>query len=133
MMSAVQQSDSVRHMHTSILSDSLPTQIITEHWVEFSVLCSRSPLANRSVYEWTSFFIFILIFGFLGLHPRHMEVPRLGVKLKLSAYTTATAMWDLSCVFNLHHSSQHHRILNPLSEARDQTHILIDTSWVHFR
>ena len=35
-------------------------------------------------------------FFFLGLHPRHMEVPRLGVELELQplAYTTATAMLD---------------------------------------
>ena len=53
--------------------------------------------------------------SFLGLHT---EVPRLGVKLELQppAYTTATAMSFLSCICNLHHSSQ---ILNPLSEARD--------------
>ena len=49
-----------------------------------------------------------------------MEVPRLGVKLELQlpAYTTATAMQDLSHVWNLHHSSGQHQILNPLSEAR---------------
>lgn len=28
-------------------SDSFPTQIITEFWVEFSVLSSRSPLTSR--------------------------------------------------------------------------------------
>ena len=28
--------------------------------------------------------------------------------------------------------SQQHRILNPLSEARDRTHILVDTSWVYY-
>ena len=35
---------------------------------------------------------------FSGLHPRHMEVPRLGVKSDLEplVYTTATAMPDLS-------------------------------------
>ena len=32
----------------------------------------------------------------------------------------------------LHHSSQQCRILNPLSGARDQTHILRDSSQVHF-
>ena len=42
---------------------------------------------------------------------------------------TATAMPDLSCICNLHHSSWQHRVLNPLSEARDQTHVLMDTSW----
>ena len=37
---------------------------------------------------------------FLGLHPRHVEVPRLGVKseLQLPAYTTATATADMSRV-----------------------------------
>ena len=47
------------------------------------------------------------IFFFLRLHPRHMEVPRLGVQLEqqLLAYTVATGTWDLSCVCDLHHSS----------------------------
>ena len=35
-------------------------------------------------------------------------------------------------VSGLHHSSPQHQILNPLSEARDQIHILMDISWVHF-
>ena len=48
------------------------------------------------------------------------------------AYTTATAMPDLSHVHNLHHSSQQHQILNPLSKARDQTCILMDASQVRF-
>lgn len=42
----------------------------------------------------------------------------------------ATAMPDLSHIRNLHHSMWQHRILNPLSEARDPTHILMDTSQV---
>ena len=59
-----------------------------------------------------------------------MEVPRLGVKseLQLLAYTTGTATQDLSCVCDLHQSSQQRQILNPLSEARGQIHILMDTS-----
>ena len=42
---------------------------------------------------------------FLGLHPQHMEVPRLGVELEIQplAYTTATATGDLSRVCNLYH------------------------------
>ena len=57
-----------------------------------------------------------------------MEVPKLGVELELQlpADTTAVAMLDLSCVFDLHHSSWQHRILNPLSEARDEP----ATSWL---
>ena len=63
-----------------------------------------------------------------------MEVPRLGVKLELQvpAYTTATAMWDLNCIHDLHHRSQQCWILNPQSEARDQTHDPMDTSWVRY-
>ena len=49
-----------------------------------------------------------------------MEVPRLGVELELQlpAYTTVTAMPDLSSICNLCHSLQQHRILNPPSEAQ---------------
>ena len=47
-----------------------------------------------------------------------MEVPRLGVDSELQLQAYATASWDLICIFDLHHSSQQRRILNPLSEAR---------------
>ena len=60
---------------------------------------------------------------FLGLHPPHMGVPRLGVQseLELLAYTTATAMQDPTRVCDLHHSSQQRcqRIFSPLSKVRD--------------
>ena len=63
---------------------------------------------------------------------QHMEVPRPGVEseLQLSAYATATATWDLRCVCDLHHSSGKLWIPNPLSQARDQTLIFMDTSQV---
>ena len=64
-----------------------------------------------------------------------MEVPRLGVELELQlpAYSTATAKPDPSHVCNLHHSSWQPRIPDPLSKARDQIHILMDTSQIRFR
>ena len=64
-----------------------------------------------------------------------MEVPRLGVELELQllAYATARATWDLSSVCDLHQSSRQCLILNPLSEARDRTCIVMDTSWVCYR
>ena len=57
---------------------------------------------NKKQFKGTYFFVF------LGPHPRHMKVTRLGVKLELQpqAYTTATATQDPSCICNLHHSSR---------------------------
>ena len=63
-----------------------------------------------------------------------MEVPQLGVKLEelqLPAYATATATPDPSHICDLCHSSQQRQILNPLSEARDQSHILMNASQGH--
>ena len=82
--------------------------------------------------EWHQI-LFFFFFFLLGPDSLNMEVPRLGVELELQllAYTTATAAWDLSCVCNLHRSSQPRWILSPLSEARHRTHILMDTSHVH--
>ena len=53
------------------------------------------------------FFFVFLSFCLLGPHWQHMGVPRLGVQ------------WESN------------GILNPLSEARDQTHVLMDASQVH--
>ena len=77
-------------------------------------------------------FIYLFNFCFLGPHPQHMEVPSLGVEseLQLLAYATATATQDPSCVCDLHHRSQQRQILNPQSEARGRTCILMDTSQV---
>ena len=69
-------------------------------------------------------------FSFLGLHMRHIEVPKPRVKseVQLPPYTTATAMPYLSRVYDPHHSSQKCQILNPLIKARDRPHVLMDTS-----
>ena len=78
-------------------------------------------------------FVFFFL-SFLGPHLQHMEVPRLGVQLELQlpATATATETQDPSCICNLHHSSWQCQILNPLSEARDQTHNLMGTSRIRF-
>ena len=55
---------------------------------------------------------------------------RVESELQLLAYATATAMWHPNQVCDLNQSSSQHRILNSLSENRNQTHILIDTSQV---
>ena len=65
-----------------------------------------------------------------------MEVPRLGVQLELQlqayATATATATWDPRSICDLYCSSWQHRILNPLSEARGRTYILMDTYQVNY-
>ena len=78
------------------------------------------------------YFADFFFFFFLGPHLWHVEVPRLGVESELHLPAFATATWHLSHVCDLHHSSLQCRILNPLSEARDQTCILMDMSWVHY-
>ena len=74
--------------------------------------------------------LFVCLFCFLLSYRQHMEVLRLGVELELQlpAYATATVMPAPSRVCSLHHISQH---LNPLSEAKDGTCILVDPSRVH--
>ena len=52
--------------------------------------------------------LFVCFLLFLGLQPRHMEVPRLGVESELRSRT-------------YHPTSRQHQILNPLSEARMET------------
>ena len=69
-------------------------------------------------------------FVFFRPHPQHMGVLRLGVKSELQLLATATAMPDLSQVCEPHHSLWQCQILNPLSEARDHTCILMNTSQV---
>ena len=82
--------------------------------IELCIFCSIKPIYLVLC------FLFVC---FLELHPQHMEVPRLGVKSQ-ARY--------LSCICNLHHSSQQHQNFNPLSEARDQTCILMGTSQICF-
>ena len=102
--------------------------VFINHWIE-----SRAPTSEYFLWLFNplpeclslSFFFLLVI---LGPHSQHTEFPRLGVKseLQLLAYTTAIATRDPSCNCDLHLGSRQRRILNPLSEARDWTHILVD-------
>ena len=72
-------------------------------------------------------------FCFLGPHLWHMEVPRLGSNGSCSCQPMPQPQqlrinWSHIC--DLHHHSGQHQIPNPLSEARDQTRILMDGSQV---
>ena len=81
-----------------------------------------------------SFFFFFFFFGLFRAAPVAYggSQARGWIGAKLPAYTTATAMPDPSCNFDLCHSSQQCLILNPLREARDGTFVLMDTSQVHY-
>ena len=78
--------------------------------------------------------VFCLFFVVLGLKPQHMKVPRVGIKLELQllAHAIATATQGPSHVCNLHGSSWQLQILNPLSKARGQTRVLMDSSQVRY-
>ena len=56
----------------------------------------------------------------------------LGVQSELQLLATATSMQEPSHICTLHHSSGQRQILNPLSEARDQTCNLMVPSWIRF-
>ena len=98
-------------------------------WGRFCFLSRESP-ASQSVFLFLSFLFFLLFRATPAVHVSS----QLGVEsqLQLPAYTTGTATQDLIHVCHPHHSSQQHRISNPLNEARDRTHILKDTSQIHF-
>ena len=52
------------------------------------------------------------------------------IRAAAGAYTTATATPDPRYICDLRYSLQQCWILNPLSEARDQTQVLMDASHV---
>ena len=70
---------------------------------------------------------YLFIYLFSEPHLQHMEIPSLGVKLEqqMPAYTTATALPNLSLVCILHYSSQQCWILNSLSPGMEPA-----SSWI---
>ena len=61
------------------------------------------------------------------------------IRARAASLPHSLTTWDLSRVWDQHHSSPQHWIPpprpgpnNPLSRARDQIRILMDTSQIHF-
>ena len=77
----------------------------------------------------TQFLLFCFVFRATGA-AYGSSLVRGQLELQLPAYTTGTAMPDLSRICDLNHSSRERQILNPLNGARDGTRILMDTSRV---
>ena len=101
--------------------------------------CKNSPSCSPNTFhftqcnipQWQIFFFFFCLFrAALVAHGDSQARGLIGAVLP--TYARATAMPDQSHVCDLHHSSQQHWILNPLSKARDQTQDLMDTRWVHY-
>ena len=94
---------------------------------------------SQALFFFFSFFLYFLNFGAKGTtYGRSQGGGGTGgavasqpatATATVTATATATSMPDLSHICDLHCSSRQHWILNPLREARDQTHILRDTSW----
>ena len=76
--------------------------------------------------------LFLLLLLLFRAVPGAYEFPKLGVEseLQLLAYATATPKQDPSHICDLHCSSRQHQIPNALSETRDWTYILMDTTWI---
>ena len=54
------------------------------------------------------------------------------IRTAAAGHSHSHSNWDPSHVCDLYHRSRQRQILNPLSEARDQTCILMDTSWISY-
>ena len=74
-------------------------------------------------------FCFALFFNISAPAAYGSSLARGRIEAAAEAYTTATETMDLSHTCKLHFSLQQCWILNPLSEAKDRTHILTETMW----
>ena len=122
--------------HTHLLPLRAHFPLFFTHWCHWA---SSLFLGQLSSHLWACDLVLLLLlfslslfFFFFRAAPMAFGGSQDGAKLELQlpAYATATASWDPSPICDLHHSSLQCQILNPLSEARDGTHILMDTSQV---
>ena len=109
---------------TFYLSFFLPSrqslQLEMQTRAEVAILCQKAGNSGRiSTLQSGGRFLYVCLFPFRAA-PAAYGSSLLGVELELQlpTYTTATAMQDLSRVYDLHQSSGQLRILNPRSEAR---------------
>ena len=114
----------------SLIGIGLFRQFLSRNWSISSMLSS---CGHRVVYGISSlffltiigtvmtsqvFFVVFFFFAFLWPHIRDMEGPclRLKSELRLPSYTTPTATWDLSHIFDLH--TAHSNARSPAHWAR---------------
>ena len=89
-------------------------------------------LATQKVFLcFLNFFVLFWVGGGQGAAPAvyGSSWPRGGIQATAADYATVMATLDPSHICKLCHGLWQHQNFNPLSEARDQTRILVDTSW----
>ena len=97
----------------------------TCYWNMFLSLLILSSIHNFRDYHWKIFFSYNFLFLFMATLVAYRSFwARVQLEPQLQAYATGTETSDLSYICNLNHSLQQWQIFNPLSEARDQIHIL---------
>ena len=82
--------------------------------------------------RWANLHKAFFFFVFLGPNPCHMEVRKQGVDSVAAGLCHSHSIVVSKLCLWLHHSSQQRQIFNPLSKARDQTRVCMDTSWGHY-
>ena len=140
-----------------VLPSYLVILLISEQEISFHLLMFLTSFNNFYIFQctslsfpWLNLFLSILLFllvlkmrlffkiVFLFVwkpHPQHMEVPPgYGSHQSCSCRPTPQPLqlwiWATSVTYTTAQGSA--RSFNPVSEARDQTHILMDTSWARY-
>ena len=96
------------------------------------VLPSHSKTTPDDIWTLIVYLFFLIFFRAAGMaYGNSQGRSRLGTIAACLHHSHSNARSE-PCLWPLYHSSQQCQIFNPLCEARDKIHILMDTSWVHF-
>ena len=135
VVTTVSPVEEMRNFRQGWLSCRGSEPVTSENEIRIQAIWPQTPQLDANNFGflvWFSlgvFFFFFFPSSFLWPHLWSMEVPGLEGKSEMqpSAYTTAMATSDPSCICELHGSSWQRQTLNPLCEATYQTHILTET------
>ena len=104
-------------------------------WYKWTYVQNRSrPTDIGCIFYYFFILFYCLLFYFIVFYFRATPTAYGGSQARglIGAYTTATAMPDLSRVCDLHHSSWQPQILSPLREGREWTCLLKEASQIRF-
>ena len=117
--------DSTKKIYLSLpgffqLAYALQVHPCCHRWQDFIlIMAEQYPIVYICNILFIFFFLFMATRGAYGNSQARGQI-----ELKLPTYTTATATQDPSFICNLRHSLRQCWILDPQTEAKDQTHIL---------